>query len=122
MVNELTVSLIAGLITGVQVRGADGVARALKLGDLAGALDRVNESAWLSLDAVTMERDSIEAALTAYKAQGLAAAQAVLDAKDKQTCDAIARGVKKNENERQIAAAEIAAADALALVERLKAA
>ena len=136
MVNELTVSLLAGLITGVQVRGPDGVARGLKLGDLGGALDGVNEAALLSVDALKQEikdRDavyeSLKAAHEALKVTATKAAQLVVAIVDDQSINAEQTAVKCKEvamhvltpvRERELAAAVKAAQAAVDLVDRLR--
>jgi hypothetical protein len=111
MVRELTVILDGdGKITAAQVRGADGVARGLVLGDLPASLAAVNEAALLSV----AELSTARAQLDAYKARGLQAADAVLAALDKATADAIANDIKRDERERNrlAALAELAAAQA----------
>jgi hypothetical protein len=111
MVRELTVILDGdGKITAAQVRGVDGVARGLELGDLPASLAAVNEAALLSV----AELSTARAQLDAYKARGLQAADAVLAALDKATADAIANDIKRDERERNrlAALAELAAAQA----------
>jgi hypothetical protein len=105
IITELSVTLLGGVITGVQVRKADGVQREVQAGDVDGVIAGVNEAALLTIDALTIERDSLKAQIDAYKARGLAAAQAVLDAPDKATCDAIAADIRRDERERQRLAA-----------------
>lgn len=135
-VNELTISLIAGLITGVQVRGPDGVARGLKLGDLGGALDGVNEAALLSNDALKREiadrdaaHESLKADYADFKARGAQAAEAaraiIADTRinDAETCarvDAIAAAMLKDKKARDLEAAVKAAQAAVDLVDRLR--
>ena len=111
-INELTVSFKNGALTGVSVRGADGVQRGLQSGDLAAQLATLNESALLSVDALK----AVQAELDATKEQGRQAAQAVLDATNKQQCNEIARGILKNKRQRDREAAlkEVAAAQAKA--------
>ena len=120
MVNELTISFKDGVMTGVQVRDADGIARGLKAGDLAAQLATVNESALMCAD----ELVALKTELTAYKAQGVQAAQAVVavvdnpnisDAQTAVTCKAIALEILKNKKERDIEAADKAAAEANAI-------
>lgn len=66
--------------------------------------------------------DALQAELTAYKVQGVQAAQAVLAADDKGACDAIAHDILKNKKDRDIAAADKAAAEANAYAAALRAA
>ena len=116
MITELTVILDgAGKITAAQVRGADGVARGLAVGDLPASLAAVNEVALLSVDALK----AVQARLDAYKARGLGAADAVLAAKDKAEADAIAIDIKRDERERNRLAALKVLADAQAALDRL---
>ena len=64
---------------------------------------------------------AVRAELAAYKAQGVQAAQAVLTANDKEAANAIALDVLKNKRERDIEAADKAAAEAIAHAARLRA-
>lgn len=102
MIRELTVIFNAdSIITAVQVRDEDGVGRNLALGDLPASLAVVNEAALLSV----AELAAVRAQIDAYKTRGLQAAQAVLDAPDKETADAIALDIKRDEKERNRLAA-----------------
>lgn len=105
MVNELTISFKDGAMTGVQVRGADGVARGIQAGDIAAQLATVNEAALMCV-----------AELTALKATAAQAAQAVVtvvddisisDAQTAATCKQIALQVLKPVRDREIDEAEL---------------
>ena len=125
MVNELTISFKDGALTGVQVRGADGVARAIQAGDLAAQLPTINEAALLLVADLELQVNARIAELTALKTTAAAAAQAVVtavndesisDAQTVATCKQIALQVLKPVRDREIEAAELdEAKDAAAL-------
>ena len=127
MINELTISFKNGALTGVQVRGSDGMARGLQTGDLAEQLATVNESALLRVNALTIERVQLQAALDAYKARGLQAAQTVarilddpaMTPEQKTTAiRAVTTDIQSNEHERQRAVALAKLAEAQAEVDK----
>ena len=121
MVNELTISFKDGAMTGVQVRGADGVARGTQAGDIAVQLAGVNEAALMCVD----ELASAKAEYAAFKARattGAVQARTIIadtSITDADTCariDALVDDMLKNKDERELEAAELdEAKDASAL-------
>lgn len=119
MVNELTISFKNGVMTGVQVRGADGVARPIQAGDIAAQMAAVNEAALMRVS----ELATVEAEYMAFKLSKATVAESVRaiiadnTKSDAQSCaeiDALAAYELTNKRQRDRAAALVKLAEAQA--------
>lgn len=100
----------SGVFLGAHTRDANGCPTGLSEAQLPAAINTANLAAMARVTELEGELATAQAQLDAYKARGLQAAQAVLDAPDKATCDAIAADIRRDERARQ----RLAALDRLA--------